>query len=174
MDFLGGRSSAEVERSMRDYATDKRWEEWRLAQVLEAGFFNRPHRVVTDRRTQKRGIDVAVGDTTFEFKLVRYPSRIGAITIETHSNLERSGNPDGIGDGWINYSEADWLAWCFTDKAYLWRMPDLRVWFYLQDIDQWPAFDTPNRGYTTRVRKVPLKDVPVPHYLRALPEVADA
>lgn len=152
----------------RDYHVDKKWEERRLKEILEGGFFNRPYKIVMDKATQKRGIDVLIGDTKLEFKCVRYESSVGAITIETHSNLERSGNPDGIGDGWIDYSEADWLVWAFMDKAYVWRMSDLRVWFYLQDPARWKAFDTSNKGYTTRCRKVPFEDIPIEPLIRNL------
>jgi len=154
------------------YRVDKKWEEERNKAIIESGVFTYPV-IEVDLKTQRRGIDIYImtpsGKVSVEMKTVRYPSDIGGITLETHSNLERSGNPDGIGDGWISYSEADWLAWCFLDKMYLWNMQELRSWFCSQDVTRWPAYDKDNIYYTTRSRHVLFEDIPLWHDERDIP-----
>jgi len=154
-----------------NYRIDKLWEERRTKEIIDSGFFRYPISIITDKETQKKGVDIwlhsPAGRIGVELKIVRYDSSIGAITIETHSNLRK--NPgDEIGDGWINYSRADWLIWAFIDTAYIWKMPDLRFWFYLQDLNRWPIYDIDNGNYITRCRKVPIADIPIPFWKRGL------
>ena len=80
------------------YRIDKSWEEERTTAIVESGFFSYPFVAAEDKQTQKKGIDgfllTPKGKLSLELKAVRYQSSVGAITIETHSNLERSGNPN--------------------------------------------------------------------------------
>lgn len=133
--------------------------------IVRAGFFGIPWQevqIITDKELQKKGLDVIAKEVKFEFKIVRYNSGIGAITIETHSDLYRSGPLDGFGDGWITKPlECDYLVWAFKDCAYIWPFLELQKWFLGQDPSKWEAFDTPNSTYKTRTRKVPFDDIPI-------------
>jgi hypothetical protein len=104
------------------------------------------------------------GSITVEEKLVRWPGyRYTAMTVETHSNLERTGAKD-IGDGWIATSTADFLLYGFCQEdgrilVWLFDLPKLREWF-VPVASNYRIADTPNTRYTTRCRVVPLADVP--------------
>jgi len=105
---------------------------------------------------------------TFEEKIVRWPGySYTAMTVETHSNLERCTkegiDPEGIGDGWIATSVADFLLYGFEqpdDSIRIWvfDLPKLRVWFN-NCYRRYRISNTDNRLYTTRCRIVPLRDI---------------
>jgi len=104
------------------------------------------------------------GSITVEEKIVRWPGySYTSITIETHSNLEKTGGSD-IGDGWIVTSSADYLLYAFDqpdDRLLVWvfDLPLLREWF-LESYTQYRITDSNNRFYTTRCRIVALEDIP--------------
>lgn len=104
------------------------------------------------------------GSVTVEEKIVRWKGRAyTAITVETHSNLERTG-AEPIGDGWIATSVADYLLYAFEQEdvallVWLFVLPKLREWFTPR-VAQYAIADTPNSRYTTRCRVVPLDAIP--------------
>lgn len=104
------------------------------------------------------------GSITVEEKIVRWPGRkYTAMTIETHSNLERT-QDQKIGDGWIKTSTADYLLYAFQQEnndllVWFFDMPELQRWFESNFLE-YHISDTPNEFYTTRCRIVPVGDIP--------------
>jgi len=104
------------------------------------------------------------GSVTIEEKIVRWPGyKYSAMTLETHSNLERT-QEDDIGDGWMKTSTADILLCAFEGPeggltVWAFDLPMLREWFFA-NFENYPIADTSNRYYTTRCRVVPMAHVP--------------
>jgi len=104
------------------------------------------------------------GSVTIEEKIVRWKGRrYTAMTVETHSNLERTIDQE-IGDGWIATCTADYLLYAFQqeDKSllvWLFDLPKFRKWFN-GVFQAYAISDTSNDFYTTRCRVVPLRNIP--------------
>lgn len=103
------------------------------------------------------------GSVAIEEKIVRWKGRdYTAITVETHSNLERT--RETVGDGWIYTSVADYLLYAFQRqdgklRVNIFSLPKLRSWF-VTCADSFHVVDTPNKFYTTRCALVDLSRIP--------------
>lgn len=78
------------------------------------------------------------------------------ILIETISNDQKDS------DGWIYYSEADWLIYLYKPLddliGYKISMPALQSWWKINEHRRvWKMKKVPNKGYNTINRIIPLK-----------------
>lgn len=146
----------------RNYSEDVAWEAGQTGDLLAAGFYPDGTIKVTDKAVQKTGVDLLGPLGAVELKMIRWPGRwYTAVTLEELSNVER-GTP-----GWMDYSVADFLDYCFCGplfgwRVYRYRMQELRAWF-ASARTRYPMADTVNAvgdaQYTTRCRVVSLADI---------------
>lgn len=124
---------------------------------------------------QITGIDL-IGKTfnneiTIENK-IRFQPFYQDLLIETQSKKERN-TP-----GWIDYAKAEYLIYIFIIKDYpikghIINLSLLQEWWKTQNPENFQLKESPNQGYVTVNRVVPLKEIPrkIFLYSNILPQI---
>jgi len=138
-----------------DYAVEGRYvfiDKGRLASIFQK-------RLAVDTIVQGRdGHAICI-----EEKIVRWSKKdrmLTAFALEVMSNT----SPGFEKTGWMEYGQADYLLYCFSNKdesaldCYLMDFPALKTWFWSQNLERWPKWVS-SQINKTMCRIVPISEV---------------